>query len=283
MKNIHVLKTDQPSRLWINNLLQGKLELSEETLIGSNTAQHIYITDDSEIKEGDNVILKSGRLTKAEISQDVLGFKTIDGVAFLYFQEGDKKIILTTDPNLIKDSVQAIDNEFLEWFVNNPSCENVEVEDKGYQKWINPEELKPTKHQYIWSSVYKIIIPKEEPKTNLEKLPFPELVEELANYYKEVPLVEESKKETLEEAANRLFGSLETGIGAKRRMIWMNGAKWKAEQDKNKYSDEEVLEFGKYLLELSNSAISKRTNIKMLDLEVGKKLVKDLFEQFKKK
>jgi hypothetical protein len=29
--------------------------------------------------------------------------------------------------------------------------------------------------------------------------------------------------------------------------------------------------------------MSKRTNIKMLDLEVGEKLVKDLFEQFKKK
>ena len=30
MKNIHVLPTDKPSRLWINNLLQGKLELSKE-------------------------------------------------------------------------------------------------------------------------------------------------------------------------------------------------------------------------------------------------------------
>jgi hypothetical protein len=56
--------------------------------------------------------------------------------------------------------------------------------------------------------------------------------------------------------------------------------KWQQERS---YSEEEVLEFGKYLLELSNSAISKRTNIKMLDLEVGKKLVKDLFEQFKNK
>jgi hypothetical protein len=36
------------------------------------------------------------------------------------------KIILTTDQDLIKDGVQAIDDEFLEWFVKNPSCEEVE-------------------------------------------------------------------------------------------------------------------------------------------------------------
>jgi flavorubredoxin len=37
------------------------------------------------------------------------------------------KIILTTDGDLIKDGVQSIDDEFLEWFVENPSCEEVEV------------------------------------------------------------------------------------------------------------------------------------------------------------
>jgi hypothetical protein len=39
-----------------------------------------------------------------------------------------QKIILTTDQDLIKDGVQAIPDEFLEWFVNNPSCEFVDVE-----------------------------------------------------------------------------------------------------------------------------------------------------------
>ena len=61
------------------------------------------------------------------------------------------KIILTTDPDLIKDGVQAIDDEFLHWFVKNPSCE-----------WIN------VKYQY-WEGkyTYGIIIPKEEPKQEL--------------------------------------------------------------------------------------------------------------------
>jgi hypothetical protein len=39
-----------------------------------------------------------------------------------------KKIIITTDPELIKEGVQSIDDEFLEWFVKNPSCEEVETE-----------------------------------------------------------------------------------------------------------------------------------------------------------
>ena len=38
-----------------------------------------------------------------------------------------KKIILTTDQDLIADGVQAIDDEFLEWFVKNPSCENIPI------------------------------------------------------------------------------------------------------------------------------------------------------------
>jgi hypothetical protein len=48
-------------------------------------------------------------------------------------------------------------------------------------------------------------------------------------------------KETIEEVANKLFGSLKTGIGAERRAIWMNGAKFQQEQDKKMYSEEEVL------------------------------------------
>ena len=84
------------------------------------------------------------------------------------------------------------------------------------------------------------------------------------------------KQETLEEAAERNVFYGETN----EYISFIDGAKWQQERS---YSEEEVLEFGKYLLELSNSAMSKRTNIKMLDLEVGEKLVKDLFEQFKKK
>jgi len=113
-KNVWLIPTDKPSRLWINNLLQGKLELSKEVLVGSNTAQSIYITDDSEVKEGDWVFnLKSKGVYSIFILNEVVNY--------------EKKIILTTDQDSIADGVQAIDDEFLEWFVKNPSCEEVKI------------------------------------------------------------------------------------------------------------------------------------------------------------
>ena len=51
-------------------------------------------------------------------------------VSYLLSDEVAKgnKVILTTNKLLIKDGVQAIDDDFLEWFVAHPSCESVEVE-----------------------------------------------------------------------------------------------------------------------------------------------------------
>ena len=69
----------------------------------------------------------------------------------------DFKIILTTNKLLIKDGVQAIDDEFLEWFVNNPSCEEVEVEREKAIGYAGDR-------QRTFYGGYKIIIPKEEPK-----------------------------------------------------------------------------------------------------------------------
>ena len=94
---------------------------------------------------------------------------------------------------------------------------------------------------------------------------------------------EEPKQETLEEAAEKAFKTKDfcgLDINPFALGYFIAGAKWQKERS---YSEEDVLDFGKYLLQLSNSAMSKRTNMKMLDLETGIKLTKDLFEQFKKK
>lgn len=51
-----------------------------------------------------------------------------NGNYYLKTDVGYKKIILTTDTNLIKDGVQAIDDEFLEWVCSkNGQIEFVEV------------------------------------------------------------------------------------------------------------------------------------------------------------
>ena len=97
--------------------------------------EKIYITSDEEIKFNDYIT--DGQIQSLSCSLS-----------------GKKKIIMTTDQDLIKDGVQAIDDTFLEWFVKNPSCEEVEVDNN----WNYPLDKS-------WE--YKIIIPKEEQKQRL--------------------------------------------------------------------------------------------------------------------
>ena len=130
MKNIHILPTDKPSSLYILGNNELKLRYTIDLPIDPDIAVnlHIYITSDEEIKVGDFVYSKRGFIGK---------FGEFENS---YFDEC-KKIILTTDQSLIQDGVQAIDDEFLEWFVKNPSCEEVDINrDWGYPKIIIPKE-----------------------------------------------------------------------------------------------------------------------------------------------
>ena len=143
MKNIHILPTDKPSRLVIDTI-ENKLYL--QSILHEKTVnvltQNIYITSDEEIKEGDWCYDLDTKYVKIKQSWENS-----------HLDFNCKKIILTTDQDLIKDGVQAIDDEFLEWFVKNPSCEWVEIE--LFPKFSN--------------NLYGIIIPKEEPKQEIWK------------------------------------------------------------------------------------------------------------------
>jgi hypothetical protein len=184
---------------------------------------NIYITSDEEIKEGDYMYDIDGDVGKA-IGSDMKEF------------EGNKKIILTTDQDLIKDGVQAIDDEFLEWFVKNPSCEEVKIE-----SWQTKGE---------WDLDYKIIISKEEQKQHLidimrgdEELGLYEEPKQESFVERMVPLqlkhnLDMTKQEKLEEAAYRLSAEKfePKHIGFMLGVI--EGAKWQQEQ--SEISDEEI-------------------------------------------
>jgi hypothetical protein len=137
--------------------------------------KELFITSDEEIKEGDwcyQVELNDGKIDKC---YDVTLYHTWtnNGVdkKIKY-----KKIILTTDQDLIKDGVQVIDDEFLEWFVKNPSCESVEVERLEDGQYVD-RFADGSVVEGIYEN-YQIIIPQEEPKQDLEKEMF-ELEQEL--------------------------------------------------------------------------------------------------------
>ena len=152
MKNIHVLPTDKPSRFFNTN--KGEYHFREH--YAPDTMQtcknhNIYITSDEEIKEGDWFI-KTHNI-RSGVFDEV--FKSLSSSSFI-----GKKIILTTDQDLIKDGVQAIDNEFLEWFVQNPSCEEVEIVYDYFQVNQNNQVLRGSTSLV---KQHKIITPKEYP------------------------------------------------------------------------------------------------------------------------
>jgi hypothetical protein len=215
MKNIHILPTDKPSRLSILN--NGKLNFGAEIMSSSNSKpQHIYITSDEEIKEGDwvyNIVSK----TKFKATKQLIDLINKPNVTLTT----NKKIILTTDQDLIADGVQAINDEFLEWFVKNPSCERVVVEPIPNNSWGFDLEEPMTLG-------YKIILSQEEPKQEKER---------------GITITHVGKKETLEEAAklyadNGDWEMFEEDTSVIRNTAFIKGSQWQSER---MYSEEEVI------------------------------------------
>ena len=209
-KNIYLLPTDKPSRLFFNNnRWSKKFEVTKggNFINGFTNTQnhHIYITSYEEIKVEDWCLLqKEGKNYVYKCTEKPQNPK-----------HWGLEIILTTDPDLIKDGVQAISDEFLEWFVKNPSCEQVEI-----------------RYTVDFNSKAVIVIPKEEPND------FGDIVNE--HFWGLI----EIKQETLEEAAERyeetdfnVTPTVETSQSMIQR-AFINGAK---EQAERMYSEEEII------------------------------------------
>lgn len=165
MKNIHILPTNKTSSLYFEHN-NSELIFLKGYFVHKNfdiKPHNIYITSDEEIKDGDwfmDITFNNyGEVYKSAGVSKSLGYENWIKSTTNIVKEPItqcKKIILTTDQDLIKDGVQAINDEFLEWFVKNPSCEWVDVwlMNKGYNK----------QEDYPYQEHYLIIIPKEETK-----------------------------------------------------------------------------------------------------------------------
>jgi hypothetical protein len=224
MKNIHVLSTKKPSKL-LKDIVDKTYQLKKEVTFGNRieVPLNIYITSDEEIKEGYYLDLTHDFVMKS--------------VFYPSSDKNCKKIILTTDQDLIKDGVQAIDDEFLEWFVKNPSCEEVmlwrfhgintsiaevnAISGDGSLNWQGRSDLRD----------YKIIIP----RTNQQIID-----EDYAGGLEMGQILEkeEPKQETLEEVAYKIFSTMPSEIStstAKYKALEL--AKW---QQEKMYSEEDL-------------------------------------------
>jgi hypothetical protein len=285
MKNIHVLPTNKPSRLSKDENDRIWLSINFEYGINDNNKQNIYITSDEEIKEGDWYCSPNGIVSKHNGTEKL--------------PDNWNKIILTTDQDLIKDGVQAIDDEFLEWFVKNPSCEEAKVE---------ITEISCIIPNFGDVDKYRIAIPKEEPKqlfTKGDKVLFTgkmldeevidkvvtvfytlgrgevedmsDIMDEYTHIYrvwnKDLKHIqkEEPKQETIEEAAEK-YVNINVAKNAAKLMYkehFIAGAKW---QQQRSYSGEEAFNL---LMEFSSRDINSSSGTPHS--------IAKWFEQFKKK
>jgi hypothetical protein len=282
MKNVHVLSTDKPSRLHtykgVLNLAAG--EFVAPTIVKNDLINlNIYITSDDEIKD----VRPHKSKWQLEQEQILNKFPT-----YLTDLSECKLVIMTTDQELINDGVQAIDDEFLEFFVKNPSCESV--------KWnaypISPNgNIVATNRPYPFEGLisnfkieYKIIIPNLEipefgtkefndlasglfgGKPKQEKLTYTESAkkeERISNC-----TMMKRKQKTVEEAAE-YHVKMQYPMGVEKEYPindFIQGAKWMKER---MYSEEEVI-----------NAFNEGQA-----LNVRGKLIqgKEWFDQFKKK
>ena len=241
MKNLHLLQIDTTSRLVkiYNDVNRETFTLKLDVEVNDSFKEYVnvYITSDEEIKEGDwHLHYYEGKpiVSKSHNS-------AVKGINEIAEQFGYKKVILTTDQDLINDGVQEINDGFLEWFVKNPNC--------NFVRAIKVPYFDESNYSYV------LIIPLEE---DFELVSIGEETVKLA-----IPMIqdrEEIKQETLEEAAERLYPTTinsftDSGfdMSETERLIFINGAKW---QQERMYSEEEVRKmFSRY-----NEVIAHRDN-----------------------
>jgi hypothetical protein len=288
MKNIHLTPTDNYSPLVHSTSKYGGYFLSKyysPMKHMGDSFQHIYITSDEITGFENNIWVISG--TRVWLWQSTMA---------LVFNDKPRKIILTTDQDLIKDGVQAIDDEFLQWFVKNPSCEEVKVELQIKSVQLPQKQLSKNSYDlsFRWIDVtyYKIIIPQEEPKliNNCPKCGL-DLVERegskpvchrvdcggiiLSNEtLREWELKKEPKQETLEEAIKREYEARKFNSDFPfDPQSFKLGAKW---QEERMYSEEDM----KNAIEETVLQCNKKAQESYGVLEID---VDYIFEQFKKK
>ena len=258
MKNLFLLRKKGLDRnrgaIFADSLENGKLvENFYDSNIEWKDCEYfdIYITNDEKPKKGEWSIYL-GLQKKYKVIEYIVG-------------DEFPKIILTTDQDLIKEGVQAIDDEFLEWFVKNPSCEEVEVE-----KWT---DYKFENNKEVAFFSYKIIIPKEEPKQEYCdcKRAYKEILSGICElcWNEKYP----TEQETLEDAASTYVDSIRNQIDGYCYLAvqegFIEGAKWQAGR---MYSEEEM-----------RKAIQETITLMRYKATEFRKHENTIIEQFKKK
>jgi hypothetical protein len=274
MKNLFILPSEKPSRL-LKSQNNNFMIIKSDTpnwfeIILKNTYQNIYIINDDEIKDNTWVLnIVNGNI-----------YKTYKGKPFNKDTKKEKwrKIIIATDVDLIKDGVPAINDQVLDWFVKNPTCEWVDID-----SWADDvESYQPKTFKELFANTaiiaetdefgnlnYKFKANMKEdllPKINLiddwlQKNSDPQITKQVENEAKELCEKQTAVEYLLSVAVGEnVFDDLE-----------IKQAK-EIENKEKGYTEEEVLEFTQTMIMQYKFG---NTNIEQMDL------LKENLQQFK--
>ena len=131
MKNVHLLQTEvYPAKLQLDRDY-GTLTIFDEPCVSNGqdfVGANLYITSNEEIQIDEWCFEIYNRESTAvaprfiDENNNTWWLRQIN-MSVSADDANCKKIILTTDVRLIKDGVQAIDDEFLDWFIKNQKRE----------------------------------------------------------------------------------------------------------------------------------------------------------------
>jgi hypothetical protein len=175
MKNIHLLPTDKTSNLTIrcktSELMYSYKAFGNmvcyDVIINKN--QHLYITnldEDSKYYLSGTYIIHNNKIH--EVIENKGLYISVKELSHIDIRADlCKKIVFTTDQDLINNGIQAINDDFLQWFVKNANESGVpfdrcEVEVIPNSSW----GFDTTEPKLLG---YKLIIPQEETKSKFDK------------------------------------------------------------------------------------------------------------------
>lgn len=138
MKNIVLLPSNEKTRLVrvFTDALRENFVLKLDTEVNDSFKEYVnlYIIsyDDNLELGGYHFNSKYGDELQKTNQRDIDSRKYWEAVDYYI-----SKILLTTDLELVKDGIQEVPESFLNWFLENPSCEYVELK----QEKLHPGEV----------------------------------------------------------------------------------------------------------------------------------------------
>lgn len=194
------------------------------------SSQHLYFTTDEPIQEGDWYYV--------EHSKKIVQY--FERPNHILFREGLFKIVTSTDPTL---GLPTIPTAWIKdvYVPSNGSIKEVKLElefNHALKSMATESRIKLTPNNEV------VIVDR-----NIDKLPYPELVKEMSEYFKDVKIVEKSVDQTLEDAAEkaslRIYAyESEPRINRDAKIGFIDGAEWQKEQSANN-----DIEFTKWVIE----------------------------------